>query len=266
MPGWKDRQKERQHLGQAMAAAGCGGTQINLTLCAVAGDIPMEKLLMQWLEAVDSWCAHPDYEWWHHEGDIRYEEHPGKCLLLAVFEHEPGKEKITESYLLTHLDDLPPQLAWGEKSLGWFIGFRPFPHWMVLPSIPAVKERRGAIVNSLKGGGRAYMARMTLKRFLPRRCHKFIQHARRMKRHRLDRGKTDPITGRVIHDYSTKREKFIHLDGPVLGEGEWRQMCRLIDPGDFYDCATGKHHPDDVHLYVTHQPAFSFLDNVEEKA
>ena len=45
-----------------------------------------------------------------------------------------------------------------------------------------------------------------------------------------------------------------------LDKATYHDLARFIDPAQFFRCASGAIHPDDVAQYVTHQPSFLDLD------
>ena len=216
-------------------------------------DVP--RLLDLWWKA---WEQHPAFDWYYEPDQYGYA--PSKDVwtpvVMAVFEHEPGAGGRTESYLVGDVQDClaPMNIRWGERTLGTFAGLAP-----ILADIPVSRIRTVAVSWSYKGSGGAFCARQWLKALLPRKVHPCISRARRANRRRKSDYLQDPDDPTLYRDKDrwpdwyrkkTKAELFIEHD---LSEAERKTISNYMDLMDFWRCATGRVHPDQVQNLVTHQ-------------
>lgn len=257
--------KKSELLKQAPALyqAGYKSPQVQLMLLCVIIKKPMECVLSQWLKCIDTWCDHPDYDWWYKASSwgLTIEESPESAIMLGTFEHEPGVEKRTESYIIGSLNEVLGQIDWGERTLGVFTGIAPLPHEIHLD--PLSQIRNTYLSFSLKGSGRAYRARMELKRLLPRKLKPLVQKARRgnaCPKWQFMDAEMKAIKGIIRKPslqpdwYRSKTKGQLWLDSLARSEpGTFALLSKYIKPQDFWVCATGKIHPDDVHKYVATQ-------------
>lgn len=206
-----------------------------------------------------------------------YETEPWNPLVVGVWEHEPGKRKLTESYVITQLNDVlaPATQAKMARTLGTFKCIRPIPEDM-----PYVYGRMAWYSNSLKAGGKAYAARMELKALLPQHLHKYISKLRGwsaepkwiylimhysqaewmgMCREAKDQLKRTPSLQPDWYSQSSKAELWATCR---IKPEEYNDIATYINPVDLYLCASGEVHPDDVHTYVLHQKSLFDTDMI----
>ncbi len=212
--------------------------------------------LSEWWEA---WENHSFFEEYYEEKWLK----PNylKPLVMGVFTHEPGKYGKTESYIITNPIEIIGQIDWGEKTLGTFSGIKAIEPWVILD--PTIRMRYGFLSYSLKGGGKAYWARMTLKQLLPKKTRPLIQFARKVNRQTLGRKKWAEAGHPHI---KTKFDKFVHL-----AEENYPQaiglLAQLMDVKDFYNCATGRVNPNEIEKYImTQKVMFNMDDLIQEES
>lgn len=118
-----------------------------------------------------AWEQHPDFEWSEGLAATR----PENPIICGVWTHDPGHGGITESYIVSTLDDLCTDQcqAWGKKNLGDFAHIRPIPPWFERMN----PYRREIMAFSYKGRGKKYRAKEELKRLLPTKFNATINRA-----------------------------------------------------------------------------------------
>ena len=193
--------------------------------------------------------------------EIAWREHPDHYptfppAAMSVWTHEPYKGH-TESYVMGGMTDVtsPAHLKWGKRSLGEFAGIRPVP-----PELPVSSERESFLSFSLKGSGKAFRARRELKLLLPSKYRPFVTKARSFAREKkygvyksLVGGSVNPP---ITDEYkrTTAEEYRFRLFAQHYGD-QLAGVENFIRLRDFWNCATGKVHPDHVIDYFTHQLA-----------
>ncbi len=259
----RDRNRQINLVGHELTRQGVNPLQIYLMILAEAAGVGIEEIASGGIEAVASWCEHPDFDWycqnriWHNN-----EPGPMDCQMIAIYTHPPGKGGLTESVFFGNLAELVNNLAWCEYMLGEFTRLESIPHDFRVDNLPLFGIRAMHISNSYLGSGKAYGCRMELKRLLPSRFRGFIAAARRAKNKPLGRAVRNPATGLPWHDFSTKKEKFIRMDAPGQDADLWRELTGWISHSDFFDCSIGKHEPHLVRTFVLHQPDFGLLADI----
>ena len=165
---------------------------------------------------------------------------------ISVWSHE-AYQGHTESYGIGALTDVtsPAHLKWGTRTLGEFAGVRPLP-----PDIPFHPEREAFISWSLKGSGKSFRARLELKRLLPEQYRGLVAQARTIARETKEiaykgwtgerPSRSDPAYRRINAD-EVRYQEFLYLFGARLAGIE-----HYIDPRDFWACAVGQVHPEQV--------------------
>jgi hypothetical protein len=211
------------------------------------------------------WQAHPQFA----AINAVLPQKPHNPYVTIYWKHdEPGVGKETHSYMWTSLEEAfaPATRKWASRSLGTFDGVGPIDHAVTCLSW----ERQTYMSLSLKGSGRAYRARMKLRALLPKRFHKLTTSIRAELRHHrkwwylansmdtwidLPREEKEAIKNKkslqpawyrnadMAELWATRR----------LDKATYKDLARYIDPAQFFRCASGAIHPDDVAQYVVHQ-------------
>lgn len=160
-------------------------------------------------------------------------------------------KECNESFILGSIGSILSSIAWGERTLGKFIGVIPLDHGVQIRTddFLGIKIRITYISQSLKSGGKAFRARMELKKLLPRKLCSLISAARKYSRHRLPGH--HPANPGGPKPYKTKYEYFI--SGDFVDQDRLNILKTYVSLRDFWQCATGKVHPSDIKNYVTHQ-------------
>lgn len=233
------RVRETYQLAKYMHYKGYHPFRINMVTFNYLLDLQPEAGAARYFDIIDSWCEHPSYDMYHE----KVEEAPENVLMMGVFQHEPGHLKRTESFILGNYWTVVKSIEWGEKSLGKFIDIRNIPHEVELD--PMIRWRIAYLSYSLKGSGKAYRARMVLKKMLPKKARALIQYARHMKR-------------KILHNSDIKKfgrsKKKRFLDAaPRVYPDKVAILEKKMTLEDFWECAIGKVHPDDVPEYIQHQ-------------
>jgi hypothetical protein len=251
-----DKETRRRALGHSLRRAGCSPLQILAYLLADTLDIPGEEALIKIMTIISAWQDHPDYDYFYqaHYGRHKVKEEPLSALALGVFEHEPNQKGQAESYVITSVREILNHVEWGERSLGKFIDIRPFPHDLHVE--PGMTIRVSYLSFSLKGSGRAFQARMRLKKLLPDELKHLVKLARSFNRKSLGKLKT-------IKGYTRKKAAFF---GEHVSQEEIDHLKEiLVDYTQFWDAATGKMHPNDApSIFKVHQ--MDFFNQVGENA
>lgn len=234
------------------------------------------------------WEKHPQYEnyrkfyGWDKRPPHPAEDFWSNSVCLGVFEHEPGKEGRTESFIVCSPPSVFGQIKWARRT--WDAEFkclRPLPIDYFLPFY----SRIGWISNSYKGAGGAAENRHRLKQLLPKEIKPWIANARRLNK-RKKKWMVEQLVGKeefekwnppfvgdpnapdiegVHHqrtktarysrkwkypppyDKRTKREIFLYEEMP----SEIRQLIQqYMSLEDFFDHATGKAHPDELYTKI----------------
>jgi len=193
--------------------------------------------LKRWWEA---WREHPDFVGFYQPDEWGFAPDPCDLfapMVLAVFTHERGVENKTESYVVGTLPDVCSRLRWGRQRLGEFAEIQP-----IRPEFSPNRYRITYVSYSLGGNGKGFWARQRMKEYPPKELHPLINGVRRVRKMRLE------------GDYRTKKAWFFSGNGRFGNTPD-----RLIKLGfymhddDFWNCATGKVHPEDVKALINHQ-------------
>jgi hypothetical protein len=189
-----------------------------------------------------AWCAHPSYE------DCNSRD-PLNPHVRAVFKHPPGRGGKEFSFVIGSMQDLisPQNIRWATRSLGDFHCLAPMES-----DTPVHPHKILSLSYSLNGAGFVFTARMRLKELLPKHLHRFISEARRVNRKPkhwfLSSG--DPATDKRLKESQpewyrkkSKGELWVELG---LKEQDRKEIRLIMDPLDFWECATGRVHPDDI--------------------
>lgn len=203
---------------------------------------------------------------------------------VAVFEHPPGDDGMTESYVFGTMMDVcaPATLKWGKRALGPFKELIP-----VWPDCPIDPQRQMVWSHSWKGAGGASRARVMLKKLLPKELGSLPGRVRTHGRRR----KWEYLAEVLASDYQWSREDFDAIISsprdlqqwartPSLTPDEYRYSSKAelflrfkvtseelallschIDPMDFYQAASGKVPPDQIEALMKHsQPKLMSTD------
>jgi len=221
-----------------------------LALCQaldVEPDVLYPYLLAHWWTA---WEAHPDYANTYAPDAHGYAPsfHLLQPQVMGVWRHPPGRGGHNESYVISTPQDVLASLAWGNRTFGGtFAGIQP-----IHPSAPVSRYRIVTWAFSYKGAGGAYVARMRLKALLPREVHPWISKARSTNsrpKHHLYPFPVDPRRIRyvppVYDSYRTRSKGEIWLEEKMPAAVR-QAISRYLEPIDFWRCATGRVHPDEV--------------------
>ena len=220
------------------------------------------------------WQAHPQFT----SINARCPQKPHSPMVTIYWKHhEPGLHKATHSYMWTNLEDAfaPATRQWAKRTLGAFDGIGPVDHEMTQLSWC----RQTYISLSLTGSGKAYRARMELRRLLPRRFHKLTTKVRQELAHHpkwhylsasfagdqwidMPRAEKEALKNKKSLQPTWYRDADMAELWATrrLDKATYKDLARFIDPAQFFRCASGAIHPNDVAQYVTHQPSFLDLD------
>lgn len=147
--------------------------------------------------------------------------------VVAVFEHAPGIDGMTESYIIGDVIGVLTNLAWGEKKLGKFKEI--VPAWDGCPTDPYL-----ILVwsHSLKSAAaRAKAARDTLKALLPKRLRRLVTLARRTYRQRKE-------LMLAMGEQTTKTKCDLFFERRV-NDADRRELAQYFDLPFFWQAATG---------------------------
>ncbi len=165
--------------------------------------------------------------------------------VVAVFEHDPGINGMTESYIIGDVVGVLTNLGWGERKLGKFTEI--VPAWDGCPTDPYL-----ILVwsNSLKTkAARAKVARDELKRLLPRRLRRLVTLARRTNAQRKDL-----MLAENERTTKTKGELFFERR---VNATDRELLSQYVDLDFFWRAATGgvPHVEIETHLRIQRQIA-----------
>jgi hypothetical protein len=219
-------------------------------ICTALEIEPKELLpgrLAHWWQA---WEAHPQYEAFYQSDQSGFAPVFDilKPQVMGVWRHQSGRGGHTESYVIGTPADVLSSLRWGNRTYGGrFIGFQP-----ILPEALPSKYRIATWSFSYKGAGGASIARMRLKALLPREVRPWIHKARsansRPKYHlypfKVDSQRPREVPEEFSH-YRTRTKGEIWVE-EVLPDYIKLIIGRYMSLVDFWRCATGRVHPDEV--------------------
>jgi len=224
-----------------------------------------------------AWREHPDFEkvtaeHWARDLDDGY-PHAWDAWVVAVYEHEPGWFKYTESYVVAPLQTAIAKIAWGERTLGTFKEIVSIP-----PMIRVRPDRWGMISYSFKGSGRKYAARMMLKEVIPRKMWPLISKVRRKARLPKWELLRKWHWYRLLDVSNMRNLPKNHMFRWFLDNKDWQPawfkeqtklevvaqwelseeekkliLTKFNSVMDFINCAMGKVHPYEIKDYAIHQ-------------
>lgn len=225
----------------------------------------------------DAWLEHPEFEAYYTEPwlDGRYSPELDlfSVMVRMMFEHEPGIGGETRSWTVCCIEDANPNMVKrGERRLGKFVGLE-----SIEPDDPVSAIYPLLISHSYKGANRAFYARMALKDLLPRDLKPWVSKARSgnnwpkyqlLRQNYLSMETWQEIVVRCKGDMRQLRSQCEDLvpewywsksKGELwietqMSESVKARLGQWIAPMDFWRCATGQVHPEEVTQYVTHQP------------
>ena len=209
-------------------------------------------------------------------------------VLMSVFSHPPGSYDHTESYVIGTLNTICSHMRWCTNkwkaqfvrvqpiveeipipaAMNWMRRFEPREYRQVMAIDPEAMMyqkvyldpyRIAMLPYSYAGQGAAMTARLRLKALLPRRLRKWVSKARS--------GNAKPkwfyFTVPEIQTWSTHKgaRRTIKYPPEARAQAKWQlwfdkfmphetqlDMAQHIELEDFWNCATGRTHPNDVEL------------------